>query len=59
MARLSRYKDLNNNYTHQTVNHSQNFVNPDTGAHTQTVERGWNRAKVRNRARWGYTQVNA
>lgn len=26
-------------YVHQTVNHSQNFVDPATGAHNQNIER--------------------
>ena len=28
-------------FSHQTVNHSRNFVDPDTLANTQTVERLW------------------
>ena len=41
------------NYTHLTVNHSENFVNPITGAHSQNVECMWNLAKTRNRKRFG------
>ncbi|KAF8767664.1 hypothetical protein HNY73_020586 [Argiope bruennichi] len=31
------------------VNHKYNFIDPDTGVHTQTVERMWGSAKWRNK----------
>nr|XP_012146050.1 PREDICTED: uncharacterized protein LOC105663194 [Megachile rotundata] len=30
-----------NNYVHKTVNHSENFVDPNTNVHTQNIERLW------------------
>ena len=42
------YSNLNQlNYRHSTVNHQQNYVDPDTGAHTQAIERSWLDAKIR------------
>ena len=32
-------------YQHLTVNHTYNFVDPDTGAHTNTIESTWSHAK--------------
>jgi len=40
-------------YMHTVVNHSQNFVNPADGTHTQNVESLWCKAKARNKRHWG------
>ncbi|KAI4293366.1 hypothetical protein PAPHI01_2640, partial [Pancytospora philotis] len=32
-------------FAHQSVNHSLNFVDPKTGAHTQNIESYWNKQK--------------
>ena len=41
------YSTISQTFEHQTVNHRLNFVNPETGAHTQNVESLWNRLKNR------------
>lgn len=43
-------------YIHKAVNHTQNFVDPVTGAHTNNVENFWNNAKAKNKAMSGTTQ---
>ena len=40
-------------FEHLRVNHSLNFVDPEMGAHTQTVERMWGSAKIRNKRQRG------
>ncbi len=42
------YNPLSNHgFVHETVNHKQNYVNPDTGFHTKGVECSWKTAKLR------------
>jgi len=36
-------------FKHATVNHSLNFVDPNTGAHMEHIERSWRAAKERNK----------
>jgi len=40
-------------YEHLRVNHTYNFIDPDSGAHTQHVERMWGSAKWRNKKQRG------
>ncbi|KAF0750000.1 DDE Tnp IS1595 domain-containing protein, partial [Aphis craccivora] len=42
-----------NGYEHFTENHSYNFVDPSTHAHTQGIERLWGSAKWRNKRHRG------
>jgi len=39
-------------YIHHTVNHSKNFVDPETRAHTNTIERTWREVRA-NVPRYG------
>ena len=46
----SGYRRLNEfGYTHLTVNHSQNFVDPQTGANTNAIESLWSKVKYPNK----------
>ena len=41
------YTALNSlNFIHETVNHSIEFVDPETGVHTQNIESFWNKVKM-------------
>ena len=44
-------------YTHLSINHSKNFVNLLTGAHTQLLERIWKEVKKINRRYAGIPRI--
>jgi len=49
--KFSPYFNLNNiSYIHLVVNHSENFVNPYTGAHSNTMEVVWSQIKRKLKA---------
>jgi len=43
------YQRLDLTFQHMTVNHSINFVDPNTLAHTNTIESSWGKIKTRNK----------
>ena len=46
----STISNLPQGYVHKTVNHSEHFIDPNTGSHTQNIERMWRELKrVRRR----------
>lgn len=40
-------------YVHKTVNHMENFVDPNSGAYTQNIESSWRALRIRL-SRGGY-----
>ena len=52
-AAYRRIAELPEGYGHLTVNHSVNFVDPGSGAHTNTIEGSWQKLKQGNKKRFG------
>ena len=43
---ISQFTQSKEGFKHYTVNHTENFVDSSTGAHTQLIECLWNVAKI-------------
>ena len=52
-ASYSQIISLPEGYLHQTVNHSQSFVDPASGAYTQSIESLWQKFKAGHKDRFG------
>lgn len=52
-AAYGRIPQLPEGYEHLTVNHSENFVDPETGAHTNAIESTWQKLKYRHKKEYG------
>lgn len=52
-AAYRRIGQLPEGYTHLTINHSVHFVDPETGAHTNTIESTWQKLKARHKKEYG------
>ncbi|KAI1700716.1 hypothetical protein DdX_16525 [Ditylenchus destructor] len=50
---LADLYDLPEGYQHYTVNHSENFVDPESGKHTQRIESEWQKFKMRHKKEYG------
>lgn len=57
-AAYNEIKNLPQNYNHLIVNHSENFVDPETGCHTQSVERMWREVKRVKRIMEGINPID-
>lgn len=48
------YREISDlGFKHDTVNHSENFINPSNGVHTQHIESYWNKQKLKIKAMKG------
>lgn len=52
-AAYRKIGDLPEGYNHLTVNHSLNFVDPETGACSNTIESNWQKFKQEHKKRYG------
>ena len=56
--KFSPYCNLNDvGYIHLMVNHSENFIDPYTGAHSNTIEDLWSQVKRKLKAMNGMTEA--
>ena len=47
MLSILMYDGAAEDYTHKTVNHQENYVDPFIGAYTQAIKKSWLDAKIK------------